>query len=161
MVLFQIKKRLGKIIPSWTTLHSTTPEQNASRMDWKVICLQMWASGWRLPRNLSTKWPTLILIAITTKKKKLNLKVGQADCTRIKNQSCRNVRETANLNLHRGCTRRFGVTVFASPSSWPISVRAEVSYSQRCSLPSSALSGCTPLFKAELAINEKQGTKGI
>lgn len=86
--LFRSKKRLGKIILSWITLHSTTPKQKSPRSYCKAICLQTQASSWRL-QNICHQNGLLYLNR--SNNKNLNTKVSQPKCARVRNQPCRNL----------------------------------------------------------------------
>lgn len=86
--LFSSKKWLGKIILSWITLHSTTPKQKSPRSYCKAICLQMQASSWRLQKICHQNG---LLYLNRSNNKKLNTKVSQPKCARVKNQPCRNL----------------------------------------------------------------------
>lgn len=89
MVLFQTKKQLGKIILSWTSLHSTTHEaesiQYALESDMSPNVSQWLTSAKKFVNKMA-----YFNLDSNNDKKKINLKACQADRTWIKNQSCRN-----------------------------------------------------------------------
>lgn len=141
------KTRKKKIILSRTTLPSTTPEAKSwsnNIAKWSVYKCKLTSA-----RKFVTKMAYLIWIETTTTK--LNSKAAEANCTRTENQSGRDLPP-----------RKVGVSLFPSLGAtgqsggefkWAAVIRA--GFRARHS-PS-----CFPFSKAELTINEKQGTKGI